>query len=187
MKKTLLLCFSVALSIAVWAQERTVAGKVTSADDGSPLPGVNVLLQGTTVGTVTDAGGTYTVVVPDGKGLLTFSFIGLLTQEVEIGDRTVLDVSMATDVRQLSEVIVTAQGILKTRNELSYAAQTVNGEALSNTRDNNFVNAISGKVAGVQITKNNSMGGSTNVVIRGWKSLTGNNQALFVDRWCADR
>jgi TonB-dependent SusC/RagA subfamily outer membrane receptor len=87
---------------------------------------------------------------------------------------------MSSDVTQLTELIVTAQGILKTRNELSYAAQTVTGESLSNTRDNNFINSLSGKVAGVQIQKNNSMGGSTNIVIRGWKSLTGNNQALFV-------
>jgi TonB-linked SusC/RagA family outer membrane protein len=180
MKKSLLMCFLMALAGALWAQERPVSGKVTSADDGSALPGVNVLLQGTTVGTVTDANGTYTVSVPAGKGVLTFSFIGLTTEEIEIGDRTVVDVVMKSDVTQLTEVIVTAQGILKTKNELSYAAQTVSGENLSNTRDGNFMNAFSGKVAGVQVQKNNSMGGSTNVVIRGFKSLTQSNQALFV-------
>jgi TonB-linked SusC/RagA family outer membrane protein len=180
MKKSLLTCFLVALAGVLWAQERSVSGKVTSADDGSSLPGVNVLLQGTTVGTVTDSNGAYTVSVPAGKGVLTFSFIGLTTEEIEIGDRTVVDVVMKSDVTQLTEVIVTAQGILKTKNELSYAAQTVSGENLSNTRDGNFMNAFSGKVAGVQIQKNNSMGGSTNVIIRGFKSLTQSNQALFV-------
>ena len=119
--------------------------KVSSVEDGSPLPGVNVLLQGTTTGTVTDANGDYTISVPPEGGKLIFSFIGLITQEIEIGDKTVINVSMASDVTQLTEVIVTAQGILKTRNELSYAAQTVTGESLSNTRDNNFINSFPGK------------------------------------------
>src|SRR5688572_18813428 len=110
MKKSLLMCLLVALTGMLWAQERSVSGKVTSADDGSSLPGVNVLLQGTTVGTVTDANGAYTVSVPAGKGILTFSFIGLTTEEIEIGDRTVVDVVMKSDVTQLTEVIVTAQG-----------------------------------------------------------------------------
>ena len=91
-----------------------------------------------------------------------------------------MDIALVGDTKQLSEIVVTAQGILKTRNELSYAAQTVSGESISNTRDANFVNALSGKVAGVQIQKNNSLGGSTGIVIRGWKSLNGSNQALFV-------
>ncbi len=162
-----------------YAQDRTITGRITSADDGSPLPGVNVVVRGTTNGTVTDVNGKYTITAPAGSTLV-FSFIGLKSQEIAIGERSALDVSMEQDAQQLTEVLVTAQGIEKTKNELAYSAQKVDGSAVSQTRDNNFVNALSGKVAGVQITRPNSMGGSTNVVIRGNKSLTGNNQALFV-------
>jgi TonB-linked SusC/RagA family outer membrane protein len=162
------------------AQEKKISGRVTSAEDASPLPGVNVVLKGTTNGAVTDSDGAFNLNVPSTGGTLVFTFIGLKSQEVEIGARTSVDVSMEQDATQLSEVVVTAQGILKTKNELSYSAETVDGETISKTRDNNFVNSLSGKVSGVQIQKNNSMGGSTNVVIRGFKSLTGNNQALFV-------
>jgi TonB-linked SusC/RagA family outer membrane protein len=180
MKKILLLCSLVFVLGSLQAQQRSVSGKITSAEDGSALPGVNVLLKGTATGSVTDADGNYNLSVPSSGGILVFSFIGLQSQEIEIGQRSVIDLSLSLDVKSLSEVIVTAQGIIKTKNELSYAAQTVGGDALSSNRDNNLMNSLSGKVSGVQITKNNSMGGSTNVIIRGYKSLTGNNQALFV-------
>jgi TonB-linked SusC/RagA family outer membrane protein len=183
MKKVLLSCLTAVFMLAsgvLWAQEKTVTGRVTSAEDGSGLPGVNIVLKGSTNGTVTDATGSYSLSVPQGGGTLVFTFIGLESQEVEIGSRTSVDVSMAQDVQQLSEVVVTAQGIERTRNELPYAAQKVNGEDVSKTRDGNFINALSGKVAGVQIQRNNNIGGSTNIVIRGYKSLTGTNQALFV-------
>src|SRR5687767_297282 len=114
MKKTLLTCFSIMLTLSIYAQDRSVSGKVSSSEDGSALPGVNVLLKGTTVGTVTDATGSYAITVPTGDGILIFSFIGLLTQEVDIAERTSIDVTMSSDITQLTEVIVTAQGILKT-------------------------------------------------------------------------
>lgn len=167
-------------SSLVWAQNRTVSGKVLSSEDQSALPGVNVVLKGTSTGIVTDANGNYKLVVPSTSATLVFSFIGHKTLEQSVSNRSVINVTLEADTKQLTEVVVTAQGILKTRNELSYAAQTVSGDAISNTRDANFVNALSGKVAGVQIQKNNSLGGSTGIVIRGWKSLNGSNQALFV-------
>lgn len=172
----LLLC---AMTYRAWAQ-RIVSGTVVSQEDGQAVPGVNVILKGTATGVTTDMDGKYRISVPESGGILVYSFIGMTTQEVEIGARSVIDVSLGSDVQQLSEVVVTAQGIVKTKNELSYAAQSVSGGVLSDTRDNNVMNSLSGKVSGVQITKNNSMGGSTNVIIRGYKSLTGNNQALFV-------
>jgi len=182
MRRILQLCLTAVCVVAFYAsyaQDRTITGRITSAEDGSPLPGVNVVVRGTTNGTVTDVNGKYTITAPAGSTLV-FSFIGLKSQEIAIGERSALDVSMDQDAQQLTEVLVTAQGIEKTKNELAYSAQKVDGSAVSQTRDNNFVNALSGKVAGVQITRPNSMGGSTNVVIRGNKSLTGNNQALFV-------
>jgi TonB-linked SusC/RagA family outer membrane protein len=183
MKRILLFCLTAVFAFAsseLQAQERTLSGRVTSAEDGSGLPGVNVLLKGTTNGTVSDTEGKFSLNVPATGGTLVFTFIGLLSQEIEIGERTSVDVQMASDIHQLSEVVVTALGIEKTKNELAYAAQKVDGEQISQTRDNNFVNALSGKVAGLDIKRTNSMGGSTNVVIRGFKSITGNNQALFI-------
>ena len=180
MKKILLFCLVTILSAGAFAQEMNVSGRVTDATDGVPLPGVNVVVKGTTNGTVTDTDGRYNLTVPNASSTLVFSFIGLVTQEIDIAGRQVVDVPMASDVTQLSEVVVTALGIERKRNELPYAAQQVTGEQITTTRNANFVNALSGKVAGIDIKTNNNLGGSTNVVIRGYKSITGNNQALFV-------
>ncbi len=180
MKKFLLVYFLFGFGLSAWAQERVISGKVTSAEDGGALPGVNVIQKGTTNGTVTDAEGMYKLTVNTPDGVLVFSFVGLTTQEIEIGSRTTIDIQLSSDVTQLSEVFVTAQGIERSKNELAYAAQKVNGDQLTRTRDPNFINALSGKVAGVQIQKTNSLGGSTNVVIRGYKSFLSNNQPLYV-------
>jgi TonB-linked SusC/RagA family outer membrane protein len=180
MKKFLQLFLVTILSSSAFAQEINVSGKVTDATDGVPLPGVNVVVKGTTNGTVTDSEGKYGLTVPNASSVLVFSFIGLVTQEVEVGGRQVIDVPMASDITQLNEVVVTALGIERKRNELPYAASQVTGDQISTTRNSNFVNALSGKVAGIDIKTNNNLGGSTNVVIRGYKSITGNNQALFV-------
>src|SRR5258706_15762218 len=101
MKKFLLMCFSFGFAISVWAQDRVVTGKVTSTDDGSTLPGVNVVLKGTTNGTVSDSDGNYKLAIPATGGTLVFSFIGLQTTELEIGERSVLDVQLGSDVKQL--------------------------------------------------------------------------------------
>ncbi|MBT1703126.1 SusC/RagA family TonB-linked outer membrane protein [Chryseosolibacter indicus] len=175
----LIMAFTIASS-AAWAQERAISGRVTSSQDGSPLPGVNILVKGTTTGTVTDVDGNYRISVPDGSNILVFSFIGLTSQEVDIAGRSTVDVQMEQDVTQLSEVVVTALGITRNRNELAYSAQQVKGEDIVGNRSVNFVNSLSGKVSGVDIKTSNTMGGSTNVVIRGYKSISGNNQALFV-------
>ncbi|MHA6250173.1 SusC/RagA family TonB-linked outer membrane protein [Pontibacter sp. CAU 1760] len=182
MKKALMLCFflvSVLLQQAM-AQSRTVTGTVTDQSSGQPLPGVAVIVKGTTVGTTTGANGSYSVAVPAGSNTLMYRYIGYNTVERAIGNASTIDVTLATDTKQLEEVVVTALGIERTKNELPYAATTVQGETVTTTRDANFVNALSGKVAGLNITRNNSLGGSTNVVIRGAKSLSGSNQALFV-------
>ncbi|WP_242923765.1 SusC/RagA family TonB-linked outer membrane protein [Pontibacter liquoris] len=182
MKKILFLSFLLvtALLQQAMAQVRAVSGTVTDASTKQPLPGVTVLVKGTTVGTATGADGTYSVGVPDGSNTLVFSFVGYATTERAVGNATTIDVALPLDTKQLSEVVVTALGIEKTKNELPYAAQKVGGDEVSKTRETNFVNALSGKVSGVQIQRNNNLGGSTNVVIRGSKSIGGSNQALFV-------
>ena len=181
MKKTLLgLALTMITVFSVLAQSRTVTGTVTSEDEPEGIPGVNVRIQGTMVGAITDMDGTYSVEVPEELNVLTFSFVGFNSQNVPIGNRTVVDVVLMPDVRELSEVVVTALGVERNRNELAYSAQEVSGDQITRTRSPDFINTLSGKVAGLDIRSNNTMGGSTNVIIRGYSSITGNNQALFV-------
>ncbi len=165
------------------AQERTVTGKVSSADDGSSLPGVNVILKGTSTGVVTDAQGNYSIPVSSSGGTLIFSFIGFQTQEVEIGARTEISVQMSVDVTQLSEVVVTSFGIEKSKQSLGYAVQSVGSKELTEVRQPNIVSALQGQVAGVQIT--NTGGGpgmGARILVRGVTSLNPNadNQPLFI-------
>jgi TonB-linked outer membrane protein, SusC/RagA family len=167
-------------SCIVQAQNRNVSGRVTSQEDGEPLPGVNVVVRGSVVGTVTDADGRFSLSVPSSEAVLVFSFVGLQSKEILVGEQTVINVQLGMDATQLGEVVVTALGIERSKNELPFAAQEVRSDEVTRTRQTNFVSALSGKVAGLDIKTANTMGGSTNVVIRGYKSITNNNQALFV-------
>jgi TonB-linked SusC/RagA family outer membrane protein len=184
MRKFLLVCLTAVFAFAwceLWAQERTVSGKITSAEDGSALPGVNVVLKGTSEGTVSDAGGSYTLEVPTTGGVLVFSFIGLTSQEIEIGTQSTINVQMVQDVQQLTEVVVTAQGLEKTQKSLGYSATTVQTKELTQGRTFSPMNSLQGKVAGVNIsTSSGAPGASTKVVIRGYSSIGGNNSPLYV-------
>ncbi|GAB3823160.1 hypothetical protein GCM10028895_29620 [Pontibacter rugosus] len=162
------------------AQVRAITGRVVDAASNQPLPGVTVLVKGTTVGTATGADGAYSINVPEGSNTLVFRFIGYRNVEKAIGNSTTVDVSLPINSEQLDEVVVTALGIERNRNELAYSAQEVSAEQITRTRSADFVNSLSGKVAGLDIRTNNTMGGSTNVIMRGYSSITGNNQALFV-------
>ena len=167
-------------SLSALAQERTISGTVTSAENGEALPGVNVVLKNTTIGTVTDIEGTYRLSVPEEGGTLTFSFIGLEGQEVEIGSQSVINMEMSEDAQQLSEVVVTGLGMEREEASLGYAVQEIDGEGLVKARETNLVNSLSGKVAGVQITGSSNIGGSSRVLVRGANSIRGDNQPLFV-------
>lgn len=163
------------------AQTRLITGTVTSAAEGEgPIPGVTVQVKGTTIGTVTDANGKYSLSVPQNATTLIFSYVGMKSQEVEIGGRSVINGVLESSLVGLDEVVVTALGISREKKSLGYATQQVGNEAVNTVKTDNFVNTLSGKIAGINIKANNNMGGSTNVIIRGSKSLTGNNQALFV-------
>ena len=165
---------------ASWAQ-RQVTGTVTAEEDGSPVPGVNVIVKGTAAGTVTDIDGNYQLGVPDNGGVLVFSFIGLATEEVEIGNQSQIDMVMTADIKQLTEVVVTALGISREKASLGYSTQEVDGEELARAKEPNFINSLQGQVAGVQITgTQGALGGASRVTIRGVNSLLGNNQPLFV-------
>ncbi len=170
MKKILLVkIFSVLMLVSslAWAQERTVSGRVTSADDGSALPGVNVLVKGTAQGTITDSDGAYRISVPSGSGTLSFSFVGFVSQDVEVGNRAVVDVRLATDVTQLSEVVVTGYSSIEKR-QLSAAIASVKGSAIENLPIQSFDRALQGRAAGVLVQSNNGIpGGGVNIRIRG--------------------
>lgn len=167
---------------ALSAPEIVITGRVTSADDGQGLPGVNVLVKGTTQGTVTDSDGKYTVNGPDDGGLLVFSFIGYATQEVPFTkDQTVVNVALAVELQTLNEVVVTALGIERDKKALAYSVTEVKGEEFTQAREVNVANALSGKIAGLNATGSSTgPGGSSRVVIRGNGSLTGNSQPLYV-------
>ncbi|CAM3843984.1 SusC/RagA family TonB-linked outer membrane protein [Aquirufa aurantiipilula] len=180
MKKLLLVMALVTTACSsLLAQSRVVTGKVTASEDGTALPGVSVSLKGTSRGVTTTADGSYKISVDNGAAL-QFSFVGYKPQTITVGSQSTINVVLVTDAAELSEVVVTALGLTRTKNSLPYAAQQVKGDELTRVRSGNAFSALSGKVAGLQIIQGNAIGGSTNVVIRGNKSLTGNNQALFV-------
>jgi TonB-linked SusC/RagA family outer membrane protein len=157
-----------------------VKGTVTDAKDGTPLPGVSIVVKGTLTGTVTDIYGKYVLTVPAGYNDLIYSFVGMLTKEEKIDGRAVINISLEDDVVGLNEVVVTALGISREKKSLGYATQEVSGNEINAVKSNNFINSLSGKVSGVQVKGTGNIGGSTNVIIRGSSSITGNNQALFV-------
>jgi TonB-linked SusC/RagA family outer membrane protein len=161
------------------AQDRTLSGTIKD-ETGQALPGVNVLLKGTNRGTNSDGEGAFKLSVP-ASGTLVFSSVGYLTKEVELGAATVINIQMETDARTLSEVVVTALGISKDQKVLSYATQTVQVANISKARELNVANSLAGRVANLDIVRSSSgVGGSSRVVLRGDRSITGNNQALIV-------
>jgi TonB-linked SusC/RagA family outer membrane protein len=181
MKKLLqMISVLVLLTVQVYAQDRSVTGTVKSKTDGQPIPGVTVRVPGTQQGTVTNNEGRFTISVGTAVKTLEVSYVGFVTQQITIPASNRIDVALAEDSQQLDLVVVTALGISRKKNELPFAAQEVKAEEITMTRNNNLVNSLGGKVAGLDIKRSNAMGGSTNVVIRGAKSISGNNQALFV-------
>jgi TonB-linked SusC/RagA family outer membrane protein len=160
-----------------FAQERTVTG-VVSDNAGMPIPGVSVLIKGTNSGAQTDFDGKYAIKATPSQTLI-FSYIGMKTQEVKATSSTV-NVKLLGTAVELEGVVVTALGIKREKKSLGYATQEVKGDAVSNVKSSNFVNSLSGKVAGLDIKTSGNLGGSTQVVIRGNNSIAGNNQALFV-------
>lgn len=164
--------------VLAFTQSRVVSGTVTD-ESGVPVPGASVKIKGSNTGTSADSRGNFQISVSPGSSLI-FSGVGLTTQEVGTTNQSVINASMIRSSAELSNVIVTALGISRSKNTLPYAATKVEGSNVNQTRNSNFVTNLSGKVAGLEIKQGNSLGGSTNVLLRGFKSLTGNSQALFV-------
>jgi TonB-linked SusC/RagA family outer membrane protein len=160
-------------------QQKTITGTVS--DKKGPIPGVNVVVSGTTTGTITDVNGKYSLEVPQDAQSLTFSFIGMTPQVINIGVLTVIDVTMIESAIGLDEVVVTALGISREKKSLSYAVTEVAGESLTEAKEINLGNALTGRIAGVDASGSaTGPGGSTRVIIRGNGSLIGDNQPLYV-------
>lgn len=180
MRKILLVIFSCAISMHLLAQGRTVTGKITSVEDGSSLPGVNVILKGTTVGVATDADGNYSIQTPNAGGTLIFTFIGLETKEVEIGEQTVINVSLAMDITQLSEIVVVGYGT-QSRKEISGSIASISGAEIATAPVQSFDQALQGKAAGVNITTPNGVLNNAPVIrIRGVNSINLSSYPLIV-------
>jgi TonB-linked SusC/RagA family outer membrane protein len=184
MKKLFLLIvlFVFAGVSTLWAQTKVITGTVTSATEGEgPIPGVSVFAKGTTVGATTDINGKYSITVPESATTLVFSFVGMRTQEIEIAGRSVIDVVLESDVVGLSEVIVTSYGIRREKREITYQTQKVSNEELAITQPTRATSALAGKVAGLQINvQDNSLNPSTQIVLRGFRSISAGNEALIV-------
>lgn len=158
-------------------QTRTVTGQVKDAK-GDPIPFATIKIKGENTGVSADANGNFSINATP-NATVVVSAVGFEPFEVKVGNSNTLSINLS-NTGALSEVVVTALGIKRTRNQLPYAAQSIEGNEVSKTRISNFVSGLSGKISGLEIRQSNSLGGSNNVVMRGVKSFVGNNQALFV-------
>ncbi|MFY0654957.1 MAG: SusC/RagA family TonB-linked outer membrane protein [Cyclobacteriaceae bacterium] len=166
------------LSVQAWAQDRSVSGKVKDSN-GESLPGVNVLIKGTTTGVVTDIDGNYKISATD-ESIIAFSFVGYVAQDILVGAQSVIDVVLTEDNVQLETVVISAMGIERSEKSLSYARQAIDADDMKEARTSNFLQGLSGKAAGVQVTNSLTATGSNRVTIRGNASLLGNNNPLYV-------
>jgi TonB-linked SusC/RagA family outer membrane protein len=181
MKKIALLLafFAIGLNV-VLAQTKEITGKITSADDGSPIPGVSISVKGTTLGAITNVNGTYNIKVPVESEILVFSFIGMLTQEVNIANQSVINIQMKSQNIDVDEVIVIAYGTVK-KESLTGAVSTIDSKAIEIRPVSSVTGVIEGKAAGVQV--NNTFGepGTDPIIrIRGFSSVNGSNAPLYV-------
>lgn len=175
----LLVTVAVLWSSAAWAQEKTVSGTVTSDAEGA-LPGVNVLVKGTSTGTVTDLDGNYRLTIPEGNDVLVFSSIGYANQEVTVGSQTTIDVVMAEDVQALQEIVVVGYGTQE-KKEITSAVTSVQAEDFNGGNVNNPSQLIQGKVAGLVIAKpGGDPTGDFNIRLRGTSSASGSTSPLII-------
>lgn len=161
-------------------QEIAVSGTVTSSEDNMGLPGVNVLVKGTSMGTVTDVDGKYSIKVQDGSAILVFSSVGFLQEEISVGNRTVIDLVMTPDVTALEEIVVVGYGSTK-KKDLTGSVASLDGEVMSELPNRSFEEGLQGRIAGVQVTQTSAEpGGGISVRVRGTNSLQASSEPLYV-------
>ncbi len=165
----------------VWAQSKSVSGKVTDATDGSPLPGVSVVIKGTNTGTTTDTNGSFNLATVPENASLVFSFIGFVVTEVVVGNQSTISVRLESDIKALQEVVVTAQGIQRDKKALGYAATVIQPADIAQKPESDIGRALLGRTPGLNIAASSGLVGSgTKINIRGISSVTGNTQPLFI-------
>jgi TonB-linked SusC/RagA family outer membrane protein len=185
MKKNNLFLISVLFVLCIssygYSQNRTITGTILSSEDKEPIPGVVVKPKGSTAGKATDVNGVYSIEISPDVKVLVFSMTGFANQEIEIGDKSAIDVTLQSDNKMLDELVVTAIGIKKEKKALGYSVQDVGGDQITKTNSANMIGNLGGKIAGVQvINSSGSPGGSAHVKLRGATSITGDNQPLIV-------
>ena len=178
---TFLITFSFCVSI--FAQDRKVSGKVTSAEDGSGLPGVSVSLKGSNKGSTTDASGNYSFSAPEKGGVIKFSFVGLVSKEVTLTTQSIIDVQLSSDIQQLSEVVVTGVGAATDKRKLGIAVESISAKNLPQAPTASIDQALVGKIAGAQISSvNGTPGAAVNIVLRGINTINkGTNPIILID------
>ena len=176
----LLVFFAVGLQVLL-AQTKDISGTVISADDGGAIPGVSVSVKGTTLGTITDMDGVFRLKVPQDAKALVFSFVGMASQEVAIGNQSKINVKLSSENISVDEVVVTAMGIAKSEKTLGYASSTVKSDQLDIAKSGSVMGGLSSKVAGVQVSGAGAVGTSQKVLIRGISSINSNNPLYIVD------
>lgn len=175
----LLVFFAIGLQILV-AQTKDITGKVTSSEDGGGIPGVTISIKGTTLGTVTDMDGVFRLKVPQDAKTLNFNFVGMVSQEIAIGNQTTFNVKLAPEFTSVDEVVVTAMGIKRSEKSLGYSASTVSSKEINAAKSSSLMTGLQGKVAGLTISSGGGTGTSEKVYIRGISSFTGSNQPLYI-------
>jgi len=170
------------ISDPAMAQNRIITGKVTSLTEKEPLIGVTVTVKGTTIATSTDADGKYALSVPENKNILVFSFVGMKKTELTIvGNNTIIDLIMEDDGRGLDEVVITAIGLEKSSKSLGYSTQNVSGKEVAGSGEQNVIQGLSSKAAGVYVQgSSGTPGSSSKILLRGNTTFEGSNQPLIV-------
>jgi TonB-linked SusC/RagA family outer membrane protein len=167
------------MSQSSFAQEKTVSGKVLS-EDNNPIVGASVLVKGKKGGTQTNVDGNFTIKAEPGD-VLIFSYVNYVKQEVKVGSSSLISVHLQKGKGELEEVVVTAMDVKRNARELGYSAQSVSGTEVAQTQRDNFVNALQGRVSGLTVTPTSGVAGSSSsIVLRGFNTMSGNNQPLFV-------
>ncbi|MEX2403014.1 MAG: carboxypeptidase-like regulatory domain-containing protein, partial [Balneolales bacterium] len=179
-KFLLMVTLSLCMTTLVVAQQHEVAGQITEASTGESLAGVNVMVEGTSIGTSTDVNGEYALSDIYPNSTLVVSFIGYDSQEIPVEGQAVIDIELEPSAEMLDEMVVTALGITREKRSLGYSVATVQGEKIANTSQENVLGGLAGRVAGVTMNQTSGVGSSVSVVIRGLTSLTTDNQPLFV-------
>lgn len=182
-KKFFLTAFLLMLGVSLlFGQSRTITGTVTSAEDGLGMPGVSVIIKGSAVGVATDFDGNYSLSVPDGSEILVFSFVGMVTQEVAIAGRSILNVIMKTEAFSLQEVVVTGLGAPTDRRKVAIAVESVSEKDLKRVPNSTIDNALIGRVAGAQIQSTSGQPGQqANIILRGINTLTSTQPMILID------